>query len=396
MNLVATPLFRRIAAALAMCLLFAGCRVGDIDAVYGKRRGSPGGDSVNGTAVLSGMFEDAGFRAASWRRLSPKLEQFNVAVWTPDSFELPGNEQREALEAWLARQRGRTLVFIGRDYDAAVAYWRDVVPRTPAPQVMEVMRRQATAQARFDSESAAAPIDECCDWFTLKGQGKRGVARDLQGPWSNGISAANAEIEIGMRFDRPDSKQIEKWFGNRMFSGEKPKFEKLLACREGALVQRLTLPEWGGSQILLIPNGSFLLNLPLVNHEHRKLAGKLIAACGTPGKVMFLESGVSQPPVLATDPDTKAQTGFEVFTVWPFGIVAIHLVLLGITACFAIYPIFGRPRQSDEETLSDFGKHVEAMGELLEATGDREYATRRVQEYYANFRREPVPGSRTQ
>ncbi len=31
-------------------------------------------------------------------------------------------------------------------------------------------------------------------------------------------------------------------------------------------------------------NGSFLLNLPLVNHEHRKLAGKLIDAVGPPGK----------------------------------------------------------------------------------------------------------------
>jgi hypothetical protein len=395
MNPATVKLLRRIVAATAVCLAIAGCGVNDIDAVYGKRRGSPGGDSVNGTAVLAGMFENAGYRTASWRRLSPKLEQFNVVVWTPDSFELPGDEQREALESWLARDPGRTLVYVGRDYDAAVAYWRDVLPRTPAPQVMEVMRRQATAQARFDSESAAAEIDQCCDWFTLKGTGKRTVVRELLGPWSDGISAAKAEIEIGMRFDRPDSKQVEKWYENRVFTGEKPKFERLLACRDATLVERLALPEWGGSQILLIPNGSFLLNLPLVNHEHRKLAGKLVAACGTPGKVMFLESESGHPPVLDTDPDTKAPTGFEVFTVWPFGIVAIHLVLLGITACFALYPIFGRPRQPNEESLSDFGKHVEAMGELLEATGDREYAVGRLQEYHAHVRREPVPGSRS-
>jgi len=33
---------------------------------------------------------------------------------------------------------------------------------------------------------------------------------------------------------------------------------------------------------VLVNNGSFLLNLPLVNLEHRKLAARLIGASGPP------------------------------------------------------------------------------------------------------------------
>ena len=168
-----------------------------------------------------------------------------------------------------------------------------------------------------------------------------------------------------------------------------PEFTRLLTSQDATLVSRLTASEWDEGQILVVTNGSFLLNLPLVNHQHRILAGKLVAACGATGqRVVFLESGPEGPPVLDVEPDTKAPTGFEVFTVWPIGVVAMHFVILGITACFALLPIFGRPRQLEEEPLSDFGKHVEALGELLAATADHQYAARRVRDYHAQFRKE--------
>ena len=79
-----------------------------------------GAKSVNGTAVLSGMFLQAGHKVSSWHRLSPKLEKDDVIIWAPDAFGDPGKEQREWLENWLSAEDGRTLVYIGRDYDAAV------------------------------------------------------------------------------------------------------------------------------------------------------------------------------------------------------------------------------------------------------------------------------------
>ena len=72
--------------------------------------------------------------------------------------------------------------------------------------------------------------------------------------------------------------------------------------------------EWfDESQLIVVANGSFLLNLPLVNHEHRKLAGKLIDAVGPPGQtVVFLESFAGGPPI-SDDPSGGMPTGAEIF-----------------------------------------------------------------------------------
>ena len=102
-----------ISAVAVFMLLAAGCSPADIDRTYGKRRGAEGGTSVNGTGVLAGMFEAAGHRVITWRRLSPKLEQFNVIVWVPDSFEPPTEEQREFLEDWLWNEPGRHVSLRG-------------------------------------------------------------------------------------------------------------------------------------------------------------------------------------------------------------------------------------------------------------------------------------------
>ncbi len=65
--------------------------------------------------------------------------------------------------------------------------------------------------------------------------------------------------------------------------------EALLDSDEGLILGRLDI---GQSQLLVVANGSFLLNAMLVNHEHRKLAGKLVDAIGPGGRdVVFLESG---------------------------------------------------------------------------------------------------------
>ena len=68
--------------------------------------------------------------------------------------------------------------------------------------------------------------------------------------------------------------------------------EPLLESDEGLLVGRVSRPNWDGSQVIVVANGSFLLNLPLINHQHRMLAGRLIQQCGQRGQnVAFLESG---------------------------------------------------------------------------------------------------------
>ncbi|HRX77878.1 MAG TPA: hypothetical protein P5307_02390, partial [Pirellulaceae bacterium] len=315
---------------------------------------------------------------------------------------------RDFLEWWLYNETGRTVVYVGRDFDATPAYWRQILPIAPPEQKMEVMRREATARASHDAARNYMPDADLAEWFSVYRDEPYRKVESLKGPWSENVAAAKTEIELAGRLELPSEKDIDAWVDrDDNYWDDRPTFTPLLESEHDAIVYQINYDEWNDSKIIVVNNGSFLLNLPLVNHEHRKLAGHLVSACG-PGRVVFLESGAGGPTVYDEEPGTKIPTGFEVFTVWPLGFIVMHLTVLGILCCIAIYPIFGRPKTAIGSALSriasasdatdsedaativraDFGKHIDALGELLELTEDRQYARDRVSYYHEHVIRD--------
>jgi len=407
-----------IALALALGSALVGCAPQELDTTYGLRHALSGRESVNGTAVLGEMFKKAKYRVNGWRRLSPKLEDYDVIVWFPNDFDPPNANQREFLEDWLGNKPSRTLIYVGRDYNSAETYWQTVLPNVPPEQAMEVSRRLATLKAEQARARAAISYDEHFDWFTLKNAQPRGRATAISGPWSEGIDTDAVELTMATCLAIPSEEERKTWLRSGHVAGGEPSFVPLLSSEQGPFVTRLKFPEWGSSQLLVVTNGSFLLNLPLANREHRALAAKLIAACGEPGKAVFLESGEGGPMILAHDPDQTYPTGLEIFTVWPLGIIMLHLAALGILCCFVAFPIFGRPREvpltsnasssramtyrsgyytagsttvdvsSRRTARTHFGKHIDAVGEMLEKTQDRDYAIERIKYYHEHVKRD--------
>lgn len=343
-----------------------------IETVYGYRRGLPS-KSVNGTSVLAEMFEEAGHQVSSWRYLSPKLEAADTIVWFPDRMEHPREEVREWLENWLAWDDARTLIYVGRDYDAGPQYWQTILPSAPPEQKAEIQKRLREAKTEYLIRRGAAmgPQETSdLDWFTLKKKGNRRSVNKLSGPWSQGVDAAKVDIELGRNLDPPDWADV------------------LLESKDDVLASRQQWDELYDSQLILVTNGSFLLNLPLINHEHRKLAGKLIDEVGTPGKVVFLETGEDPPKILDEDPQTKVPTGMEVFFIWPLNYVLLHLAVVGVLFAVARWPIFGRPRHTPGQPVSDFGRHVWALAEMLRRTKDEGYAIARLRHYQQAVRKD--------
>ena len=378
-----------LAAITIVCL---GCSKPDesIETEYGRRRGTPGRDSINGTAVLAGMFERAGYHVSSWPRLSPRLVRADVIVWAPSTFDLPTEKQRDFLETWLVQDDRRTLVYIGRDYDGEVAYWDRVLPGAPPSEADEIKLRRDRAQRKHDAARANMPAEEYCRWFTVRRDRPRRKVRTLQGPWSSGIDASKVEIELQGCLDPPKPSDVQPDMRPDMqqLGRQDPlEFEKLLTSEGDDLVTRVSSELWSDSQIIVVANGSFLLNLPLVNHEHRRLAGHLIAPLEhelrgeSDRHVVFLETGRGGPDISDREAPPTYPTGFEAFTTWPIGVILLHLFGLGIIYCVSRFPIFGRPRQLEPEARSDFGTHIAALGELLQKTGDGQYAISRLTQY---------------
>lgn len=71
------------------------------------------------------------------------------------------------------------------------------------------------------------------------------------------------------------------------------------------------------------------------------------------------------------------------FGVFPLSAVLAHLLALTVLWAACRFPIFGPPREEVPDAVGDFGRHIEAVGQLLEWTGDEAYATDRWQQYLA-------------
>lgn len=374
-----------IGAACALVLMIVGAilaaqRDEPLPTIYGRRRGSEAGRSVNGTAVLADMFRQAGNRVSTLGRFSPKLNDADVLVWFPDDFRPPNEERREWVENWFKDRSRRTLVYVGRDYNAAIDYWNRVVPETPLAQADEALHRQAEARADWESARSKMPTEEYARWFTARRDQKPQKVTELSGPWSKGVDATQTDIHLDGRLATP----AWDWDENAPLPPET--IEPLLSTGEGAIAFRLKNDtgkddDWNKGQIIVVANGSFLLNYPLINHEHRKLAAKLIEQCGAKKKVVFIESGPAGPLILKKEPSGGFPTPLELLKVWPLNAILLHLTILGIVVCLARSLIFGRPRELAAESPSDFGKHVAALGKLLARTKDRNYAHARLVQY---------------
>jgi hypothetical protein len=388
-----------------------GCGRDELVTRYGRHRNSGDNASVNGTDVLADMFTAAGHDVHFRRTLvTSEMEAADIVVWFPDTEAAPSEKVCEWFDTWLSEYSGRTLIYVGRDYSAGPAYFdfltehrlkqqgksfptkeakaagkkdksakedkqtpdksqaeksseKEVTPPTKEPE------KSGETPAKKDKKSDAKKDDAKkedlkkeddeqpdCEWFVYQ-PGEFKEVRTLSGPWAKGIDAAKADVELRTRLTP---------------HGE---VEELLTSDGDLLAASESRSDWDGSQIIYIANGSFLLNLPQVNHEHRKLAGKLVDAVGEPGNVVFLESGRGGPPI---DPPHTDNSVWTLFKAWPLGVILLQLAAVGVLYCFAQWPIFGRPRQPAAEPAADFSKHVAAVGRLLARTKDRQFALDRV------------------
>ena len=380
----------------ALLVLVLACTLGcheELQTVYGQRSGPGATESVNGTAVFAEMFETAGHHVSSWGALSPRLDQADCIVWFPDDFQPPGPDVVTWFEKWLTARPNRTLIYVGRDFDAVPCYWHKIEAAAPADQQEEIAEIRAEAERTFQALRKLPQPSLACRWFRIQYDADAGPPHNVTGDldWLDQVDLSRLEIELHSRIS------------------PRANMEALLESDEGPIIGRLDISQRG--QVLVVANGSFLLNAMLVNHEHRKLAGKLVDAIGPSGRdVVFLESGritIDEPtgggplgpdpfttgpgdgagqrgsaggdsgdglPIRAEDPPPEAPNFWDLFLRWPTNWILLHFALIGILFCFWKLPIFGLPRPEEPAHASDFGRHIDAVAALLRRTADRSYA----------------------
>ena len=80
---------------------------------------------------------------------------------------------------WLGEGPGRTLVYVGRDFDAEIGYWKKIRPTAPADQAIEIQRREAVAVAEHDGRRDKMPLREENDWYVMQNDRPHRMVKSL-------------------------------------------------------------------------------------------------------------------------------------------------------------------------------------------------------------------------
>lgn len=363
---------------LAVVLLFAttGCGERTIQTGYGKASGESYSRSVNGTAVFHKMIEASGHHVDRYRKFSPRWERYQTVFWIPDSFEPPAEESIEKIENWLKNDNGRTLVYVARDFDAAETYWdllrKDAVEDSTKD---DLSRQFYDATANHISARQNRWSDEMnCDWFKTVPHPYT-LAKDFSGELVEGLNTSKLDIRY-RSLPSPGDVSGAGEFGDYTV-------EELMSVDGNPFIYTANKQRFGDSRIIVVGNGSFLLNLPMTNAVNRELAYELIEYALRDDyldrDVLFIENWNQ---LSISDKDTpEQQSQWSWITKKPLRYIVPNILFCSLLFCFVYFPIFGRPKKIKKESTSNFRDHIDALGTLIRNTNSRKLPREWIEEY---------------
>ncbi len=341
-------------AALLFCtcliVILPGCGFTGPQTEYGLSRGA----SLNGTAALADLLRSRGHSVRAAGRLNDTLAKWaqGIVRFAPRPGPPEADEARW-LAGWLDQDPDRWLIYVVRDFDATAEYWtaiRDGISESTDPE------RRAEAEAnRVVAEDwvhklpgKPAKTGTAHEWFAVEsGASPPKVCKALEGPWAEGIHAPRAAVWLHEAIVA-DGTGVLLWGDGKALVVDK------------SLISR--------RKILIVANGSFLLNEALVNAGRRSLALRMAEwSNGQMQNIAFVDGSF----VLSED-DVGMPSLWQLMERLPqFRWVAGQLALAALFAALARAPRLGRPRPDPPSGADRPAAHAEALGALLEASHAR-------------------------
>ena len=413
---------------MAILILQTGCSMMPEMTPFGAISGSDSTRSLNGLGLHRKMWESAGAKCYVAGKLSPRLNSFDTIVLVGQDHSPPGMAARNWLESWLAESSGRSVLYFGRDFDANVYYRNRTLDRLPTEQQLRAKQDLAKTQtADLNTRVRQLSASTFCRWFYLDTDSQRREYDQFAGPWAADLSGLRGSWPLGVTLQTPtkdweaekpswlkagasseeqaeieDEKSIvrstwepEELEDNRQWQAEFKKAMRPQVLLRGQddtpLVFKLTSSRIEGSQILIAANGAPFLNGSLVDPLHQRVAEKLIGECLPAKKIALIAYNESGLLISQAAEEEPLGAGLEMLTVWPLSAITMPAALLGIIVCAVLFPILGRPRGLPPRSVTDFGMHVEALGNILQDTRDTGFAKEAIANYYNRVRREKPP-----
>ena len=360
------------------CLVCLGGCVSDepeIDTRYGLS--SRAAHSLNSTSILLNKIRERGHNVQVKRRITPGIENFDAVIWAPDSTDAPSEKAIQALETWVNGYSDRTLIYVGRHYDAQSDYLSAIVQQAKGREKEEMLRRIAEKKVRdadLEYQWWNSPREDCT-WFSLD-QSTSTRTSKLSGPLVASIPNSELpELTYSVLLDVVDDYAPS---GDYFYL----EFEKevLLEVDQKPFVSKLVADQdYAKSTIILVSNGCFLLNYGLVDPKKEILADRLLGELPVNANVLILESGPGSIPV--SDSDYENHNSWAWVSEAPLRYIVPHFLVWGVVFCFVFFPIFGRPRRTEAKNITSFRNHIDAIARQFARSGGIKRARQIIQNY---------------
>jgi hypothetical protein len=359
--------------ALVALVLVSGCGETQIDTTYGRIAGR----SVNGTGVFASLLRDRGHEVRAARRLNEELGDWaeTIVRFLPE----PGGVAQEEADwyfDWQMSGYGRRLILVCRDGGAEAEYWQAALDALPqdAPESQRDRIEDKLMRAPDWGSEGTPPGFQAADpdfWFRFDEEiGGAGPTTTLGGPWAEGVEPGAAALPLHRALEISSPAEVP------LLTGDDDRVIVMDWSWDEAI------EDGDPSAVLVVANGSFLLNAAVVPHARRPLTVKVADWVGSsPRKVAFVEGS------FLLGGESSMPTPLQVIRQVPeLGIVAGHFLMLALIAALAHAVILGRPRAAPSSGADQPRMHAEALGNLLSRIGS-DRAARSLLTTYRRWRR---------
>jgi hypothetical protein len=344
-------------AAITMVALFVSGCAQPLDTDYAD----PKGTSINGIASFVELVNASGRRAQVWRAASPRMRtEVDAIVMFQTSHGPIATETIDNVRDLMYDGTVSTLLIVVRDSDCAIDYWRQIAAM---PGLSDSDKKAANAS--MQQAILELGIDSAGEFRVDEGK--------LYGLKRENRSGALVVIPVEVEADDGTIRVESRWELNRRLE---PAVEaEMLWSTSGEPLLTEEFDEYG-LHFLVLASATPILNGGMVDPGNRQLAEELVKLLPEGGRVAITVSSRWSDGNFAESPST-----LQFLKVHPHGWIFGQTLLALALFCWWKLPIFGRPRSAIDTEGARFGRHVEALGKLLQQTRDTAYARRILRDW---------------
>lgn len=331
----------------------------------------PQGPSINGIASFVELVRSTGRQVQVWQSLSPRLmEDVDAVVIFHSDFQQISDERIAQIRRMLRESEIQTAVIVARDSDCAIDYWEQVAGKSEL--------------SAAEKEAASTSLHRVRRDFKLESSKEFELENGFYGLLHEDRTSQPVVIPVQMELEETPRQIQARWpLNRRLEMGE----EGIAIWSTGD--ETLLFEEFQptGEQVLVLASATPLLNGGLVDPGNRQLAEDLVAKLPE-GKIVVTVSSRWSDGTFAETPGI-----LHFLKVHPHGWIFGQSLVAILLFCWWKLPIFGRPRTTVNSEGVRFGRHIEALGVLLQRTRNAPFARQLLRDWQRIESRRPADRS---